>query len=118
MELSSTSLVADRSAWIAEHAVIAPAAALPMLRVLSTDPGQEIVALAPNRIAFLGDTTMDCLVTVLVDGTRFAVRLPEGLSAEHTALRLSEAMPRRFPSEVVGSVLTVWKSTEDIGLAA
>ena len=119
MELDLVSPTAvDRAAWVAEHSVLAPPAALPQLRILSTDTAQRIYSMGPNAIAFMGSTGADALLTVLIDGSRSKVRIARGTSAELTASRVALAVPSRFAAEVMGNVVTVWKTTEDVEIAA
>ncbi len=98
--------------------VLAPASTLPVVRVLTTDTEQTVLALALNRVGFFGNTSEATLLTLVVDGHRRTLRIPALTSAEETARLVQKAVPPTFHAERADNILTVFKRSESLEIAA
>jgi hypothetical protein len=95
-----------------------PAAALPRLRIWSTDLAQRVRQVADNAVEFVGCAGADAHLTILCDRARVTVRLPGGTSARGSAARVGASMPHGYRALVDGAMVSVFKDADFFSLVA
>ncbi|MBX7112875.1 MAG: hypothetical protein K1X64_00975 [Myxococcaceae bacterium] len=93
-------------------------AALPVVRVLTTDSNQRVHSIAANAFTVEGHTETNCCVTLMVDNRRCTLVLAAGMSAAASAEAMASRLPVNYRAVVDDATVTVWKSGETIELAA
>jgi hypothetical protein len=93
-------------------------AALPVVRVLTTDSRQRVRSISPNSFTVVGRTATHCCVTLMVDNRRCTLVLAAGTSAGDSAQAMAGRLPPNYRAVVDGATVTVWKSGDSIELAA
>ncbi len=93
-------------------------AALPLVRVLTTDSNQRVHSIAANAFTVVGRTETHCCVTLMVDNRRCTLVLAADMSAEASAETMASRLPANYRAVVDEATVTVWKSGETIELAA